>query len=206
MILKIFLRTLISYRFSLVKIIFFELFFLLKGNKGNRFTISKNEMMTDSIPCPYYFLYKIKKKIVNNNCKLLLDLGCGSGRVIDFFNKGLLNKHFIGIEYFEKHFLYCKKNFEIDKNIKLVKANFIDYDFLQYNADCYFFNDPIKNDKTSIDVLKKIADSPHTKDGILLIVVNCNNVVLNALKNVQCIKKYYINDKKGFSIYRINKK
>ena len=104
MILKIFLRTLISYRFSLVKIIFFELFFLLKGNKGNRFTISKNEIMTDSIPCPYYFLYKIKKKIVNNNCKLLLDLGCGSGRVIDFFNKGLLNKNFIGIEYFERHF------------------------------------------------------------------------------------------------------
>ena len=41
MIFKNLLRILKSYRFSLIKIIFFELIYLIKGNKGNKFTFSK---------------------------------------------------------------------------------------------------------------------------------------------------------------------
>ena len=44
-----------------MKIIFFELLYLVKGNKGNKFTFSKNDMMTDNTPSPYYFLHRIKK-------------------------------------------------------------------------------------------------------------------------------------------------
>ena len=42
------LQILISYRLSLIKIIFFELLYLAKGNKGNKFTFSKNDIMTDN--------------------------------------------------------------------------------------------------------------------------------------------------------------
>ena len=55
------LRILKSYRFSLIKIIFFELIYLIKGYKGNNITFSKNNLMTNNIPCPYYFLHKIEK-------------------------------------------------------------------------------------------------------------------------------------------------
>ena len=59
MIFKNILRILKSYRLSLFKIIFFELFFLIRGYKGNKFNFSKNDLMTDNIPCPYYFLVKV---------------------------------------------------------------------------------------------------------------------------------------------------
>ena len=73
MLFKSLLRILKSYRFSLIKIIFFELIYLIKGFKGNRFTFSKNEM-ADNIPCPYYFLYKIKKFLADKK-----KFGYGSG-------------------------------------------------------------------------------------------------------------------------------
>ena len=43
------------------------------------------------------------------------------------------------------------------------------------------------------------------KKNILLIFVNCNNIVLKSLKNIQCIKNYYISDRAGYSIYCTNK-
>ena len=206
MIFKNLLRILQSYRFLLIKIIFFELIYLIKGRKGNKFSFSTNNIMTDNIPCPYYFLYRIDKKIKNLNFKTFLDMGCGFGRAIDFFNKSLSNKNFIGIEYFEKQFLYCKKNFESNKNITLFNIDFTKFNFLQYNADCYFFNHPIKDDVIFSDLIKKIINSVHNKKNILLIFVNCNNNILKSLENVQLIESYYVNNNKGFSIYSSNSK
>ena len=206
MIFKNLLRILRSYRFLLIKIIFFELIYLFKGRKGNKFTFSKNNIMTDSIPCPYYFLHRINKKIRYLDFGIFLDMGCGFGRTIDFFSKSLSNKNFIGIEYFEEQFLYCKKNFELRKNIKLFKADFTKFDFLQYEADCYFFNHPIKDDVIFSNLIKKIINSVHNKKNILLIFVNCNNNILKSLENVQLIESYYVNDNKGFSIYSANNK
>ena len=54
--------------------------------------------------------------------------------------------------------------------------------------------------------LIKIINSNRGKRSILLIFVNCNNSILKSLKNIHCIETYYINDKKGFSIYNINNK
>ena len=73
--LKNLFRIISSYKFSLITIVFFELLYLIKGYKGNRF-----DFMSNNIPCPYYFLYKIKKTLKNNNFYRFLDLGCGSGR------------------------------------------------------------------------------------------------------------------------------
>ena len=200
MLFNTILRILKSYRFSLIKIIFFELIYLIKGYKGNNITFSKNNLMTNNIPCPYYFLHKIEKIISNKDFRIFLDLGCGSGRVINFFNKKLLSKKFIGIEYFNEQFLHCEKSFEKHENIKLIQEDFTKFDFLQYNADCYFLNDPIKDDLIFIEILKKI-NSVINKRNILLIFVNCNNKIFKSLKNIACIESYYINDKKGYSIY-----
>ena len=124
------LELLINYRLSLIKIIFFELLYLVKGNKGNKFTFSKNDTMTDNTPSPYYFLHRIKKIIRNKDFEIFLDLGCGSGRVIDFFNKSLLNKNFIGIEYFDEQVSYCKKNFAQHENIQIIQADFTKFNFV----------------------------------------------------------------------------
>ena len=135
MLLKNLIRIISSYKFSIITIIFFELLYLVKGHKGNRFNFSNNDLMADNLPCPYYFLFKIKKTLKENNFRNFLDLGCGSGRAIDFFNKNFFNKTFIGIEYFTNQFEYCKKVFQERKNIKIIQADFTKTDFFQYDAD-----------------------------------------------------------------------
>ena len=67
MVFKNLLRIVVSYKFHLITIIFFELLYLIKGYKGNRFNFRKNEFLADNIPCPYYFLLKIKKFLKKNN-------------------------------------------------------------------------------------------------------------------------------------------
>ena len=204
MIFKNLLRIFISYKFSLIKIIFFELIYLLKGYKGNKIAFSRNNTMADNIPCPYYFLVKIKRSLKNNNFHTFLDLGCGSGRIIDFFNKNFFNKEFIGIEYLSDQYEYCKKIFQDDQKVKIVQADFTKYYFLRYNADCYFFNNPFRNDSDVIEVVDSIFNFTQNKKEILFIFVNFNKKIIETLKNIKYIESYYINDNKGFSIYCLN--
>jgi tRNA G46 methylase TrmB len=144
MLLKNLARIINSYKFSIITIVFFELLYLLKGYKGNRFNFLNSDLMTDNLPCPYYFLFRIKKTLKNSNFSNFLDLGCGSGRAIDFFNKNFFNKNFIGIEYSTNLYEYCRKIFQKQKNIKIIQEDFTKLNFFQYNTDCYFFNDPLK--------------------------------------------------------------
>ena len=132
MLLKNFIRIITSYKFSIITIIFFELIYLFKGYRGNKFNFSDNDLMTDNLPCPYYFLFKIKKALKNQNFYNFLDLGCGSGRVIDFFNKSFPIKNLIGIEYFNNQFEYCEKIFQdkILKSFKQILQNLIFFNII----------------------------------------------------------------------------
>ena len=142
MIFQNLLRITASYKFNIITIIFFELLFIIKGYRGNKLNFTGTKKMSDNIPCPYYFLFKIKKILKKNEFNRFLDLGCGSGRVINFFNKNFSSKKFIGIEYFSSQYEYCKKIFQNKKNIKIIQADFTKSDFFQYDADCYFLNNP----------------------------------------------------------------
>ena len=205
MLIKNLLRIVKSYKFSLITIIFYEIVYLLKGFKGNKFHFSENNKMSDDIPCPYYFLYKIKKILSKFNFKTFLDLGCGSGRVIDFFSKNLAQVDFVGIEHFSNQYNYCKKIFENKKNIKIVQADFLKSDFFQYDPDCFFLNRPIEDDLVFIETIKKLLNFPHKHKKILLIFVNCDNKILKSLINIQCIDSFYTNVNKGYSIYLLEK-
>ena len=59
------------------------MYYLIKGYKGFKINLSKNDLMTDNIPCPYFFLSKIKKDLSGDSFSKLIDLGCGSGRIIE---------------------------------------------------------------------------------------------------------------------------
>ena len=198
MILKNLFRIISSYKFSLITIVFFELLYLIKGYKGNRFDFILNNM-----PCPYYFLFKIKKTLKKNNFRNFLDLGCGSGRAIDFFNKNFFSKNFIGIEYFTNQFEYCKKVFQEQKNIKIIQADFTKSDFFQYDADCYFINAPFKKNLEFIEFIEKIINFS-LKKKILFIFINHNRKIVEELKKIRCIESFYISNIKGYSIYCLN--
>ena len=138
MIFQNLLRITASYKFNIITIIFFELLFIIKGYRGNKLNFTGTKKMSDNIPCPYYFLFKIKKILKKNEFNRFLDLGCGSGRTINFFNKNFKNKEFIGIEFFFDQYNFSKKLFESKKNIKIIQKDFTDLDFIKYNSDCLF--------------------------------------------------------------------
>ena len=204
MLLRNLSRIIQSYKFSLFVIIFLEILYILRGYKGNNFTLTRNKQMSDNIPCPYYFLLRIKKILDKNNFKKFLDLGSGSGRTIDFFSKKFPNKEFIGIEYFFEEFDKSQKLFNKNKNIKIIQSDFTKIDFLNFKADCIFLNNPFRNDKETLDFLKKTINSHLDKKKILFIFVNYNKNVVQSLKKIQCIDSYYISEIKGYSIYRLN--
>ena len=139
MLLKNFLEIFSNYKSHIIKIIFYEIIYIIMGHKGNQFDFSKNMKMTANIPCPYYFLVKIKQRLKENNFNTFVDFGCGSGRVIYFFNKSFKNKKFIGIDYFEDHCNTCKKIFENNKNIKIIQSDFTKLNFSSFEGDCFFF-------------------------------------------------------------------
>jgi SAM-dependent methyltransferase len=205
MMLKNVYRIISSYRFSIITIIFFELLYLIKGYKGNNFSFSDNNSMADNLPCPYYFLFKIKKTLKNNNFSNFIDLGCGSGRTIGFFNKNFYNKNFIGIEYFPDQYEYCRNIFQSKNNIKIIQADFTKTDFFQYDSDCYFFNNPFKNSSEFVEFMEKTTNFYLNKKNVLFIFVNFNKKIIENLENIRCIESHYISEIKGYSICCLDK-
>ncbi len=207
MLFKNIIRIIISYKFSLLSLMFFETIYLLKGFKGNKINFSKNKMMSDNIPCPYFFLIKIKKTLEPLSFEKFIDLGCGSGRVINFFNESFPNKSFVGIEYFSEQYNYCKKNFINSSNIKIFQSDFTKSDFLKYDADCYFLNNPWKNEIESFNFIMRTTKLL-SKKNILIILVNYSKKIVEKLnkelKNSQYIGSYYVNYIKGYYILKLN--
>ena len=203
--IKNILRIIFTYRFFLLKIVYYEFIYLIKGYKGNKISLSKDTIMTDNIPSPYYFLHLISKIISTYDFKNFIDLGCGSGRVINFFNKKFPDKNFIGIEYYEEQYKYCKKIFINNQNINLINLDFTKIDFLKYNSDCFFLNEPMKSQDAFTNIVNNIINYSHKKNKILLVFLNCKQEVLKDFKNIDLINSYYINKNKGFSIYSVKK-
>jgi hypothetical protein len=50
MLIKNLLRIVKSYKFSLITIVFYEIIYLLKNFKGNKFHFSESSKMSDDIP------------------------------------------------------------------------------------------------------------------------------------------------------------
>lgn len=199
MVLQNLFRIIYSYKFFTILIFFFEFIYLIKGYKGNKFNFSSNKVMTDNIPCPYYFLYKIKKDLQNCSFDKFVDLGCGSGRVIDFFNKNFPNKNLLGIEYFNLQFSHSKKIFKENNNINIINSDFTKIDLSEYFADCYFLNDPFVKNEDFIFFMQKIIKFSSGKK-TLFIFINCDKKIIYNLPNLKHIKDYYLNNKNGYAI------
>jgi len=203
MLIKNFFRIIKDHKFFLIPIIFYELIYFLKGYKGFKFNFSNNNEMSDNIPCPYYFLIKIKKKLNEKNFIKFIDLGCGSGRVIDFFYKNFENKNFLGIEYFDKQYKFCKNNFINQKNIEIIQSNFIKKDVFKYDSACYFLNAPFKRSEDFLNFIQTMQNY-HVKKNFLVITVNIDKKTLDKIKNIEFIESFFIGNNKGYSIFSLS--
>ena len=196
---NIFLKILKSYNVYIFIIIFFEIYYCIKKYKGFKFNISKNKNMTDDIPCPYYFLFKILKVLKKKKFKSFIDLGCGSGRIIDFINKNFTNKKIVGIEYFSQQYNYSKKIFEKSKNISIVQSDFTKLNLMRNIYDIYFISAPFKNKKDFFKFMKKITKIKKIKNKII-IVINYEKKLLQKVNKLRFIDSFYLSEDKGYSI------
>jgi len=189
-----------KYKFSILKIVFYEISFILRGFKGNKVDFVASNDFNANIPCPYYFLVKIKKFLINTNIKSFLDLGCGSGRVIYFFNNFFKIKYY-GVEFFEKPYNSCKLLFSKNQNIQIKNDDFRNLSFLVDDIDCFFINEPLKNKKHFELVINKIYEKYNKTSKIYyIILINVSKDDLDFCSNLNLVDSKIINTR-GYYIF-----
>ena len=189
-----------AYKFTFIKILLYEIYYILRGFKGNTINIRKNQKYNSNIPCPYFFLVKIEKFLKENNLKYFIDLGCGGGRVIYFLNiKYKIN--YCGIEYFQETYFKCEKLFRNQKNVMILNDNFMTFNFLEQNNDCYFLNDPLKDEEEFNKLIFKIIEKNKLSNKLVyFIVINVDENKLKIFNKYECIEYLKINTR-GLFIY-----
>ncbi|WP_440613851.1 class I SAM-dependent methyltransferase [Candidatus Pelagibacter sp. HIMB1748] len=183
----------LNYHFFSVQIVANEIYFNFKYDKNlNRFKYLKSNFLSDSIPCPFTFLKKIKSFIEKKNVYLICDLGSGYGKVLYFFGK--INHHKIdGIEL-EKDIYQTSKSLE-NERINVLNQNILDFDLNSKNYDLFILNDPLKKTGDLEKMVKKLK----------LINRNCYFVFINLTpdkikivnSNLEVIDSYIISKSKN---------
>jgi len=190
-----------SYQFYIIYIIFYEFLYILSGFKGNNFYLRKSHKSTDTIPCPYYFLEIIYDIIKKEDINSLIDLGCGNGRVLYYFNKKM-KIEYTGVELFKDSYNTCLNTFKSHNNIKLINANFFDLNFKDFKCDCYFLNDPLVEVGDHNKLINLIISSlRHFNRSAIFVTVNLTegkHIIFNSMEKIFSFK---INTR-NINIYR----
>ena len=145
-------------------------------------------------------LHKIKKFFLNNDIKSFIDLGCGGGRSLCFFNKQLRINYF-GIEYNASIYADCKKLFQKHDNIQIFNDDFMSFKFLDFNNDCFFINDPLKKKYDFNKLILKILEkSKKNVKKIYFILINVDKNKRETFNEYKLIDSFQTNSK-GYYIY-----
>lgn len=189
-----------KYKFSILKIIFYETIFILRGFKGNKFDFTSTDNLNPNIPCPYYFLLKIKNFIKNKKINSFLDLGSGNGRVIYFLNNYLKIEYY-GIEFSEEAYNHSKKIFDKNSNINIKNEDFRNLNFLENNIDCFFINEPLRNKKDFEIIIKEIFNKyKKNSNAYYIILINVSKKDLEIFSKLNLHESEIINTR-GYYIY-----
>ena len=161
----------------------------------NEYRIVNNKSSTNSekyLPSPYYILKKLKYIIDDNKDEyILIDFGCGMGRVLKYFEHHHKVKKLIGIES-NKSLINCKlisnnieiiiddcKNLETINNICKINENTILYFYYPF----------------SINLVNKIVNSILNiqKFKVILCIVGMNHLIENKFSKLRLISnnKFY---------------
>ena len=179
MIKKIFffIKTLSKYRKKIFKVSFYEIFFSIRMGR-NYYKIYNDALQADSLPCPYYFIYKISKFVKKNQINKVIDLGSGNGRVVNFLSTKT-NGKVKGFEKDKEIYNYSIKNLNENAEIKLEDINLIDYSNL--NANCYILNTPFWQELILKNLIDKIFSSNMSKAEKYYIIIINTDVILKKI-------------------------
>ena len=165
--LRAIINIVVNYKFYFVPILTFELYFYIFHNKNyNKFKYLDSSFLSDSIPCPYFFLKKIEKFMQKNKIDSICDLGSGYGKILYYFGK-IKKKEIHGVEI-EKE-IYSSSQDLICNNIRIFNENILKFNLNQIKYDAFILNDPLKS-KT--DLLKLIVNIKTSYKDVIIIFIN----------------------------------
>jgi hypothetical protein len=142
------------------------------NNAFNKFKYLNSNYFSDSIPCSYFFLKKIKKFIIKNNIKFSCDLGSGYGKILYYL--GVLNDFKIDGVEFEKE-IYIESVKLKNDNIQIFNENILNFN-TNNKYQLLIINDPLKKNE---DLNRLIQNIKKNYSKIFLIFINLNQKKLN---------------------------
>tara|TARA_Y100000591_G_C21750455_1_gene654461 strand:+ start:505 stop:1200 length:696 start_codon:yes stop_codon:yes gene_type:complete len=190
-----------------------NLFFRSDDDKDNNIDYEKSKSEigygTPNIPTPYYFLNLIKhylneKKIDDFN---FIDLGCGSGRLVNYLEK-YFKRTFVGIDINNKIIDENKQKFNKFNNYFFT----IDLKKIQNSSDINFLNSIINKNRQNIIFISDAIDA----ESILNILpffknylgkfhfIMINQKKLDLFSKYNCKKNLFFKDKsRNISFFEI---
>ena len=169
---------LFKYKRKIFKVAFFEIYYSIFLRR-QFYKIYNHAERSDSMPCPYYFIYKISKFIKKNTINCAVDLGSGNGRIVNFLSLKTNTKMY-GFENDQEMFNFSIKNLNKDAKIEYKDINLINYNNL--DADCYIINTPFLKDTMLKNLIDKIFLSRvSSKEKYYIIIINIDVI----LKKIQ---------------------
>ena len=162
-----FLNFIKSYRNIFFNVFLFELFFSIKFKDFfNNIVIHNNEYRTDTVPCVYYFLFKISKFIKKEKIKSIIDIGSGLGRIVNYIYHQNKIKCY-GIEFDKNTY---KKSLKLsNKKIKIYNGDAFEFDFDRTKFECFILVDPFKKNNHKKRFLNKLLKLKQKKKFVILI-------------------------------------
>ncbi len=142
------------------------------NNAFNKFKYLNSNYFSDSIPCSYFFLKKIKKFIIKNNIKFSCDLGSGYGKILYYL--GVLNDFKIDGVELEKE-IYLESVKLKNNNIQIFNENILNFN-TNNKYQLFIINDPLKKDE---DLNRLIQNIKKNYSKIFLVFINLNQKKLN---------------------------
>ena len=189
-----------NYRFYSMPILFNEAIFYIRYNSMfNKFKYLNSDFLSDSIPCSYFFLKKIKNFIIKKSIKSSCDLGSGYGKIIYYL--GTLNNFKIDGVELEKEIYLESVNLEND-NIKIFNEDILKFKYSNSRYNLFIMNDPLKKKE---DLQKLILKIKRNYEKTYLIFINLNSKKLSlVLKDLRILDSLIISKSRNILFCSIN--
>ena len=198
--IKYLINTLYSYRKILIRVIIFELYYSIKNLELiPKIKFQNSNFKTDTIPCVYYFLFKISQFIKKNKIKSAIDLGAGYGRVTNF----VYDQNKIKVQGIELDRDVFKKSLILKKpNIKLHCDNILKVNLSNFKSQCFILVDPLKKKRDKKKLVNKILKLKKNKKKIYIISVNMDKKFFS--KKIKLLENYIGSEEKSLRFFEVN--
>ena len=192
-----FLNFIKSYRNIFFNVFLFELFFSIKFKDClNNIVIHNNKHRTDTVPCVYYFLFKISKFIKKEKIKSIIDIGSGLGRIVNYIYHQNKIKCY-GIEFDKNTY---KKSLKLsNKKIKIYNGDALEFDFNKTKFECFILVDPFKKNYHKKRFLNKLLKLKQKK--IFVILINFKQILVP--KQFKIVYSLIAGKERSLKIYKI---